>query len=610
MSLSIILFQGCKLTNKYHEVYRNTTDLATYLGTVPHKEVYSGDDIYYTNSGTISIESNLLVGHNGDKYNYIQFTHSTGGGTLTKRFAFINNITIVNDVAVIDYSEDIWHTYGITSSSYNFNIRNSLLYQSKTLTGANPTEQAFYNNLPKRLPIALEGQHAPKFRHDDVNPDEESECYVLITASIFKLNAQDEVNQRYIYNFLLSKEELTTGGRVPLHNTKTYKWYFNDQLTSTLSWLYSSASDASITWDRYSQANYRYEIMDIKLIPETIGDAWFTSILSADTEHSNGLLTDFVRQGTFYDFDNSLIYPSIKYYYDTKFRFECINLPEEFCTVDEDPDTTMLFYTWLYNGFNNTDIISYSKTIKSDYKYIGIGNMSRFIPIEFNGQTKKIEYRLTLNQFGNSIELFFDNRIQDISQDFTMILPVSVQSASATQQQKVALHTQNLVGILSLAQGATNTMTSMGNQVIGGIGNMEKAQSVFGSNMAGASAGIGLFGTALSGMYGAISSGIQLGAKNQEMYSATSVSYNYSTAIWNCILGGLREIEMEYTNSALLEQVLNKYGYLYAYITSSLDFVYTQYNYVKFTQADVYGNFSQDIAEKIEQILENGIILD
>ena len=191
-----------------------------------------------------------------------------------------------------------------------------------------------------------------------------------------------------------------------------------------------------------------------------------------------------------------------------------------------------------------------------------------------------------------------------------MILPVSVQSASATQQQKVALHTQNLVGILSLAQGATNTMTSMGNQVIGGIGNMEKAQSVFGSNMAGASAGIGLFGTALSGMYGAISSGIQLGAKNQEMYSATSVSYNYSTAIWNCILGGLREIEMEYTNSALLEQVLNKYGYLYAYITSSLDFVYTQYNYVKFTQADVYGNFSQDIAEKIEQILENGIILD
>ena len=72
MSLTITLYTGCKLTSKYNQVFKDETTLATYLGTLTHLDVYTGDDIYFTNSGTISIDNGSLLGHNGDKYNYMQ----------------------------------------------------------------------------------------------------------------------------------------------------------------------------------------------------------------------------------------------------------------------------------------------------------------------------------------------------------------------------------------------------------------------------------------------------------------------------------------------------------------------------------------------------------
>ena len=55
--------------------------------------------------------------------------------------------------------------------------------------------------------------------------------------------------------------------------------------------------------------------------------------------------------------------------------------------------------------------------------------------------------------------------------------------------------------------------------------------------------------------------------------------------------------------------MINKYGYIYRLILNSFDTVYASNNYIKFAQANVYGDFSQSIARSIEGILENGTIL-
>ena len=119
MSLTITLYCGTRLTNKYDVLYKNRTSLETYLSARTKLQVYTGDDIYYTNSGTISIENGSLIGHYGNRYNYMSFVTSEtiNGNIITNyRYCFINNITLVNEVAVIDYEEDVVNDayYGVS----------------------------------------------------------------------------------------------------------------------------------------------------------------------------------------------------------------------------------------------------------------------------------------------------------------------------------------------------------------------------------------------------------------------------------------------------------------------------------------------------------------
>ena len=66
MSTTITLYQGCRLGNKYEEVFNGRQTLDDYLATLTSKVVYSSteDDLYFTNNGSISIdnETNDIIG--------------------------------------------------------------------------------------------------------------------------------------------------------------------------------------------------------------------------------------------------------------------------------------------------------------------------------------------------------------------------------------------------------------------------------------------------------------------------------------------------------------------------------------------------------------------
>ena len=302
MSLTITLFAGCKLTNKYNQVFKDRNTMATYLGTVPHLDVYTGDDIYFTNSGTISIDNGSLLGHVGDKYNYMQFTTTTGGGIYTKRFAFVNNITIVNEVAVIEYSEDIWHTYAIKDSTHQKKLFNSLLQQAKTLNGGTGYEYTATQiaNLPKALPIQLEGQNPPYWREQIYPSLNETSCYVVVIGSMFKLTNQGEVNNRFSSCYLLSRKEQTTSGIDPLENIKEYYWRIDNQLLDKLIMLKAISSDTQITNHITNTTGWNYEIADVILIPSSVGDEIFEDVLTSDSLHNAGLHQDFEINTLYY----------------------------------------------------------------------------------------------------------------------------------------------------------------------------------------------------------------------------------------------------------------------------------------------------------------------
>ena len=163
--MRITIYKNCKLSNKYEEVFKSTTLLNTYLSTLSSLVIYNGDDIYFTNSGTLSIDNESTF--DGSKYNYMKIEVNAN----ITRYAFINSIVVVNGVAVIDYTEDTWSNYAIDGSGYALHVKQSLLAQATSLTNAyGDYTLTEINEMPKHIPVEYEGHQYPAFVIDEDNP--------------------------------------------------------------------------------------------------------------------------------------------------------------------------------------------------------------------------------------------------------------------------------------------------------------------------------------------------------------------------------------------------------------------------------------------------------
>ena len=613
MSLKITLYQNSKLSNKYINVFQDKVSLDTYLATLTYLEVYSGDDIYYTNSGSISLDNTDLTSFTSDKYNYITFKEST-----KIRYCFINSIQIVNSVAIINYEEDIWHNYAITNSTWNFNLINSRLYQCKTLSSftGSTYDQTQLNAIPKKLPVDLIGQNNPEFWIYDPDADVglpyTEECWILATISFYTLEVQGNINKRQIGNYLIGYTRYTDSpdDDQPEH-ASGYLWPLNNDTLEAISQLQAISSDTQVNYqdgDYHAMTPCYYEIIDVKLIPLSMGSYWFQDIIKGypnDPNHANGLHQDATLDIRTLDWSNYSGDAYQKKSFKTHIHFMNIIQPTYNAVKSETlypdyPDNTW----WQYNGFNLDQRPQYEYEVDSSKDWIAIGNMSRIIPVEYDGKTKKVVFELCINKFGNRINMLFDNTITDVSEDYTLHIPISTQTADTTQQQKTALKTANLCGILGIVSGATNLGVKTSAMANSSYSDADIYSGKASNEMMGG------FGSLVGGFTGLMSTAFALGSKNTNMYLTNRVVNYEQTAVVNCILGGIRELKMNYTNSEFVNQMIDKYGYLRDFIIDDIQYVRGTGNYVRFAQANVYGNFSQDIARKIETILENGVILN
>ena len=613
MSLTITLYKNAKLSNKYIDVYQDKVSLDTYLSTLSKLEVYSGDDIYYTNSGSISLDNTNLTSFTADCYNYITFREST-----RTRYCFVNSIQIVNSIAIINYEEDIWHNYAITNSTWNFNLKNSRLYQCKFLSSftGSTYDQTQLNSIPRKLPVNLVGQNNPTFWEYDsvhnVGHPYTDECFILATISFYTLEQEGKVNNRQIGNYLLNFTRYTDQESDPQpEHPSGYLWPLNNDTLEAISQLQSISADTQVNYqdgDYHAMTPCYYEIVDVKLIPKAMGTAWFKDIILGyplDPNHAHGLHDDAQVDIRTLDWQLGAGDTKQKTSFKTHVFFMNIIQPTYDAVYSPTTYPTYPDYTWLqYNGFKPDARPQYSYEVDYSKDWTAIGNMSRVIPIEYDGLTKNVIFELCFNKFGNRINMLFDNTITDVSEDYTLHIPISTQTADATQQQKTALKTANLCGILGLVSGATN-LGIKGASIM----NASYSKADFYSGKASNEL-LGGMGSFAGGFAGLMSTAIGLGAKNTEMYITNKIVNCEETAFANCILGGIREMKMNYTNVDFVNQMIDKYGYLLDFIVDDIQYVRGSGNYVKFAQANVYGNFSQSIARNIETILENGVILN
>lgn len=561
-------------------------DLETYLGTLTSLVVYSGDDIYFTNSGSISIENAGLTSHSGDCYNYITFDVSLVG----KRYAFVNSITIVNEVAVINYTEDIWSTYGILNNVPSFELKNSLLAQIDYFPYTPEYTTTERNNFPRKLPIAYQGHNAPTYKIDSNTYPLEEKCYVLVVASMYKLASPGVVNERWTSNYLLKWTPKATGGNTP-YDSGGYTWNIDNTTLEDINTLVAISSDTQVRNKVVDDPNWYYEIIDVKIIPQSIGMVLFNNYLYARDD-----LTDYGLHPDFTVTINKVALSTGNQYatFDTDIDFCNLMMDDWTKYIDGDGNTK---YT--YNGINPAlgDSPMCRKTIKADYKVEQIGNYSRTLPFEADGLDHYIDYYLITNQFSNRIIALIDNSEYDLSSDFTFKIPVSAQSADITQQQAIAHRTANITQMMSMIGGTISLGADIGKMIGSSGGSLNSGDMT------------GIVNIANKGISIA-SSGVQLEARNTAQYIANKALNVDDTCLYNALLGGLRELQTNPSNETLVNKMISTYGYLYSVlINNKIILNNTNVHYARFSVANVYGDFSQDIAKKIEQILENGVIL-
>ena len=590
--MKITLYKNCKLTNKYDEVFKSTSLLNTYLSTLTYLQVYNGDEIYFTNSGTISIDNEATF--DGSKYNYMKIEVNA---SITK-YAFINSIVVVNGVAVIDYSEDIWSNYAIDGSGYALRVKKSLLAQATALTNATgdytPTEIA---DMPKHIPVEYEGHQYPTFVVDEDDYPLQDSCYVLVTASMYKLTGGGLVNERYISNYLLTwklNNQVSPGTAVPKDLTAHYLWNLDQDTLRNITQLVAVSSDQQVTNKIVNQANWSFEILEAKLIPYGIANDLFGDYLTSGGDADAGLFTDFeatigktgeATDGTFPDFPCTIAFKNLMRYDFYKYTDGGGNI------------------RYTYNGIKPGTILTSEWSVLHNWQYYAVGNFSRTIPNNPDGHAHNYTFIFLADADSNNISLAYDNQLFDVSKDFTIEIPISAQTQDITQQQAIARKTGNLVTMMGMVKDTANLGWSIGSAVGKGTsgmsgGSMGKVDGMASKVSSIVSQGIGIAST-----------GIQLDASNQAQYVTNKPINTNDVTLYNCMLNGIRPMESTPSNTTFVNKMISTYGYLWNVLINNIETM-NNATYMRFANVNVYGNFSQVIARQLEGILTTGIVVN
>ena len=555
--MNITLYKKCILSNSYSEVFdvfhKDSNDkvaLERYLASLQKYEIVA-DNVYVPNSGKITLELNE-DNVNIYEYNYMYLEDTDNN---FRRYCFIDDITVVNGLAVISFSEDIWSNY-----ASSMEIRKSLVVRSRA------TKYGSWS-IPFYAPgMAYEGNNTVVIKDIDGNVIDNDytrtsplQVACAVNMQLYNLTAQGVANNRI----------LLTGVFVFSYAGDKHLYGSTDMLLQLVRELTQLSAGTQVS---YNGKDYYYDLVSVKAIPLQFGI--FKDIITGN--------------------------PTV--------------------TIQKSDTISYYFYSTQAGIFNN--VISHGilhkvldKTIENDYTRLGIGLISNIIPIENN--STPITYSILVKWDITSWKLYISiqNKLIEISDEFDILIPISVQSADVTQQQAAARELKTMSAKLGIANGALQVRKGMLDTSIGVssvlLGGAIGGVTGVGSMIGGASGFVNGTTEIGKGITSIIGSQKELEIANREMFSTSKAIKVNSDGILNGYYG-IVQYFISPDNASEVQANIDNTGYVCNEIVDDLfnkpitDTVATAYNIMRFDFANVFGNFTQKIAKALRDILYNG----
>lgn len=590
--MKITLYKKCILSNSYSEVFdvfhkdsNNKVALERYLASLQKYEIQA-DNVYVPNSGRITLE---LSEGNVDVYEY-NYMYLEDEDNNFRRYCFIDDITVVNGLAVISFSEDIWSNY-----ASSMEIRKSLLVRSRaTKYGSYYIENGVVHDTRYNIPfysIGMEyegnnpliiknrqGEVTNNIILKDDKPD--NRVAMGVTIQVYNLTEAGKNNTRDIYTGIVP-----VGLTAPNNQRDVYG--SPQQFIDRLNFILEQSNFQQVTV--YDNKRY-YEVMEVYAIPRDF------NILKNKVNTADALFPIKIT-------DNWTDYFFVKNIFNSA------------------TDNALNEGNVLFNKQGEL-IHCTSFEYENDFKRLGIGFFSNIIPIVNNGTKTNIEvyFKRDYTQWGFYFNI--QNKLINITQDLLVEAPISVQSADVTQQQAAAreLKAMNAKmsiagGAIGIANGIVGTAVGVGSSVMAGVGTMH------GPIQSRAGYGVSVIQNAgnaqtsfNSGIGGGIMQVIQ-GAKeleiaNREMFSTTKGVSSISDGLLNARIG-IVELLIDSDNDIEVQANINNTGYMCNEIVDNL-FIKplneenNVYNVMRFDYVNIYGAFTQKIARILRKILLDG----
>lgn len=570
--MKITLYKKCILSNSYSEVFdvfhktkdpltnEETVALQRYLSSLTKYEI-TADNVYVPNSGRITLE---LSEGNVDIYEY-NYMYLEDVENNFRRYCFIDDITVVNGLAVISFSEDIWSNY-----ASSMEIRKSLLVRSRA------TKYGDWS-IPFYAPgMAYEGNNKISIKTVNgvpfygMNP---AGLNILCQIQTYNTTEQGVISDRQVFTAMIG---YVVGGTTP-------EFYFDFMpesvgsngysATEVIQSLYKLSSAKSI---KQGNDEKYFQISNVLIVPN-----YFTEII--DAKEVGRVSNVVLSNGT----------------------IQCVFSELGFSSKHDDGTSTKLTQKgelYFFKTFN----------IKNDFKLLGVGTINRIIPVTPNGNNIKMSFGISYDNFSIALFLAVQNQLYEITEDFACDVPISVQTADATQQQAAARELRDLNAKIGISNAKSEMLTSSIQTFIGGatmavtplVGDLN--QLLRGGSMVAEAKNRN------------IRASNELIGSNKELEIANRKMFTTNKAIsvkQNTLINGVKDLLLYYidaNNTTEVQANIDNTGYVCNEIVDDLfnkpitDEVATAYNIMRFDFANIFGNFTQNIAKALRAILYNG----
>lgn len=567
--MKIILYKKCILSNSYSEVFdvfhktkdpltnEETVALQRYLSSLTKYEIVA-DNVYVPNSGKITLELNE-DNVNIYEYNYMYLEDTDNN---FRRYCFIDDITVVNGLAVISFSEDIWSNY-----ASSMEIRKSLLVRSRA------TKYGDWS-IPFYAPgMAYEGNNPLKFtdlagNNIQLSDTNNRNVALICQLQVYNLSQEGVISDRKVYTVAANTLDIeqSEGTFVfPLKKTPA-----KESVYEIIRQLYIKSSAKEF------------------IVPGT-----------------NNL------PSLYYQISNVLLIPA--YCVTGQSRTNMIG------TVNITGSATCVFYKLDISigdiPSNDSMVFVKSITLGKNFKRIGIGCITNLQPVVENGTSIEVKIGIAYDDFSIGVYLVFQNQIIEITNDFLFDIPISVQTADVTQQQAAnrELKTMNAKlgianGALQIRKGMLDTSIGFGSMLLGGAVGGVSGIGLMTGGAGGFASGTTEIGKGITSIIG---SQKQLEVANRSMFATnkgTNINYN---VMLNARFG-IVIAYMQPDNESEVQANINNTGYVCNEIVDDLfnkpitGTVATAYNVMRFDFVNIFGKFTQNIAKALRAILYNG----